>query len=508
MKFRSKKKFKAWVTTLISSAFIAVPSFMFLTPNNNLSSNATHLESAKYIEENLDFFKKEINNNYSTKFNPSYIEYKNVFNLYGEENKSVSYLDFNSTNGYLILGDNLELLDISLDLELSYLKNTNKEISYSRDFGFLYYENDKWNQFNENYSLEKSQRLQKLDGSNDNEQFDPNDIVSVNQNYTTFLINGDGPPEKPSTETGHIIGKPFGPGYIINEYKYLEKHHGKNYFFYDDHYLRYWEYTVQDDFSVYRNNLTGSGEGNCLLTSLYLTLKYMHETNQIKFENVWVDSDHSITGVGQWQSVFDNYYFIPEKEENSLYNDLINKDWFLVDKGKNTLVEVNNNEQKEYDRVEIPFLYSKIREVAKQFGYTHESSIITPIFVETITKTVVNRYSKSKKNFFQRQTNIGFSIDFNSFFVKPIKNNTPVMWNFFHEQFGVPHSIVVTGYKRYVIKQKVLLFYTNSFVNLLMVNDNHNDFETWFDISHIKLDALWGLVNIDLNLGVSLTINK
>ena len=134
--------------------------------------------------------------------------------------------------------------------------------------------------------------------------------------------------------------------------------------------------------------------------------------------------------------------------------------------------------------------------------------MVTPIFVETITKTVVNRYSKSKKNFFQRQTNIGFSIDFNSCFVKPIKNNIPVLWNFFHEQFGVPHSIVVTGYKRYVRKQKVLLFYTNSFVNLLMVNDNHNDFETWCDISHIKLDPLWGLMNIDINLGVSLTINK
>lgn len=234
-----------FINSLIVGLVISLIGTYTTYQNQNNIEPSDYYVGASYIEDHLEDFVGNVNQELCTsdsKFYCNYIENKIVVNVLDDENYSEGILlDFDESNGYLLLTDNFNILNFELNGESPFKGIVATEYYYSIYGGYFY----------------------KLDG----------EIISVKQN-----ANNEREIFDETKERKHIDGQlddKTGNGCIYDPDTYIQSYYGNSYKLVASKSLLMKRYD-QFDLSCYIFN--DYSEGNCGLVSAYHVLQFLQKS--------------------------------------------------------------------------------------------------------------------------------------------------------------------------------------------------------------------------------------
>ncbi len=231
-----------------------------------------------------------------------------------------------------------------------------------------------------------------------------------------------------------------GSGMIRNSDDYIHDRYGNDFYLDTDKRLRNYENVQQKNYSLYYDK-NGVGEGNCTLSAMFGIMRYLRD-------NKGMSSLPSET-------------MVAHPEDDSFYDDLIGNGY-------------TTRENKDF-----PLLYETIREAAKGFGYTCESSAWTSINMANVYMNAMNK-SGYYTNVFYRYAYLVLTWSYESQVIREINYGYPTMWNTAIGQYDA-HSMVVNGYRIYAKIRKIWFFTLKEQKVLASLNDNWGDTDVYMD---------------------------
>ncbi|MDE5949938.1 MAG: C10 family peptidase, partial [Malacoplasma sp.] len=239
--------------------------------------------------------------------------------------------------------------------------------------------------------------------------------------------------------------KKLGSGQIEKPNDYIKDRYGLGYRVNNEVILSGFQNVIQNDYSIYWNRKTQTGEGNCALSSMFGVMRYFRDyksTKKLPYGNIVINPE--------------NDYF---------YNSVI-RDYYINENIKNN----------------IPKIYARIRENAKKYGYTTEASILSSLNMANIFTNTMRDFGYKTK-IFQKYANMVLFWSFWSQVKTEIDAGYPTIWNPIISQYGQPHSLVVKGYRQYYKEKSFWFFNWREYKNLMVVSDNWDKKDLYFDLT-------------------------
>ncbi len=231
-----------------------------------------------------------------------------------------------------------------------------------------------------------------------------------------------------------------GSGMIRNSDDYIHDRYGTDFYLEKDKRLRNYENVQQNTYSLYYDE-NGVGEGSCTLSAMFGIMQYLR--------------DH------KGMSKLPSETIVAHPENDSFYDD-------LIEKGYTTK-----------DRKNFPLLYETIRDAAKDFGYTSESTAWTSINMANIYMNTMNKLGYDN-NIFCRYAYLVLTWSYESQVIREIDYGYPTMWNTARGQYDA-HSMVVDGYRIYTKVRKIWFFTLKEQKLLASLNDNWGKTDVYMD---------------------------
>ncbi len=235
-----------------------------------------------------------------------------------------------------------------------------------------------------------------------------------------------------------------GSGMISNSDDYIHDRYGNDFNLEKEKRLNY-KNVIQNKYSFYAKN--GLSEGNCTLSAMFGIMQYLRDNK------------------GMTKLPSENVMVYPE--DDSFHEDLIEQGYTA-------------------DKKDVPLLYETIRDDAKDFGYTCESTAWTSINMANIYMNVMNKLGYDT-NVFNRYAYLVLTWSYKSQVINDIDLGYPTMWNTARGQYGA-HSMVVNGYKIYTKVNKIWFFTWKEQKLLASLNDNWHNEDYYMDCDAFRRD--------------------
>lgn len=431
----------------IKKIFVFISGVSFLIIPNVLASSNENIDSnpisvANYISSNVSQIVSEYNSTseLDTLWNATSVEFENdiVINENGNETNGI-FIDFDADNGYMVVGENYIIYDITTSGENPYLELECDKYYYYTSVGYC-------------YSKEK-------------------EIFSINsENNTTIDFFNENVEEQ-----RHYDGQDTnvtGCGNIENTDAYVMDKYGSGYTIYRSNSLNMTGYLQSNlscytEHSVKNNILYDISEGNCWMVSAYNVLQYMQE-------NYW----------GRMPSNTGDISYDPKVLEPNLYYRYFdsngnNKTKLLTYNNGNSSIHKYELNSKRY----ISELYSEIRQFANaEYKTTDGKSIFA---TNNIIRTMASRYNY--RAITKTYVNWGANADY---VTTKIDENLPFLWSTSNDTYG-SHTMAVCGYKYYVRTKKFLFMKHKTYKLFYELRDGHNAGTRYYDISgHVGFSAI------------------
>lgn len=405
-------------------AFLSVLSFGFLQNANQSDLESDCRSVANFLEKNLNSFVHFINKDYDgikNSFACESIEKK--YTVYVENNGVVSeaiLLDFDNSNGYLLLADDYQILDFS---------PTGKS-----PFDGIYAERYKFSPYGGFY-YELNGRLCYLNGD---VSFDLSSASGGRQHY-------DG------QEDGiHGCGKIKAPDTYINNC------YGGSYHLVSSNSLSITRFK-QDTLSCYfmtsesNGGTSYTGEGNCGLVAGYHAMQCLQGTK-------W----HNMPSVNE-RCLYDPYIYEPN-EYFKRFDITGNPKYENVVKQDNDILE------------NWPVLYKETRMYC-----VNEFNRCQNFTVNQVSATIEHIASDYGYNVDAREDPLyKFSLDKG---IGEIDNRKPLVFYTYEDETYGSHFVAVNGYRKYEERKKVWFFDVVNTVILYEIADGHSNYARYYDMS-------------------------
>jgi hypothetical protein len=317
------------LTALLVSSIseLSKVSIIVTATNETISSK----DAAEILCNNFDDFRLSINDQYS--FDGNYCE--RFITVYSVNEEVYTLVDFNGSNGYILIGDNMQSYDFKFEGEFNFSDENEQKIVFSN--GLYYYPNL---------------------ASND---LGINDADLKSSAFIGQELNGYGGITEPND-------------YVVDRYdsKYLLKK-------FDSFNITP---NLQSDYNIYVSP-TGNSEQNCTIVAAYTALSYIRSTKFINIPNISVSYTPSIQ-----ESNLYNLYVNQKNYTSVKYNHVFNN---LFVQLRNRAINRGYNP---YNGMNIGDTSGIIEDVSGSYGYSIDGVELinyTPNF-----STVISQISLDK----------------------------------------------------------------------------------------------------------------
>ena len=344
---------------------------------------------ANYIKNNFNLFAQKYNAISSEKLSASYIEKSFKIDIIDHDGKKDGYfLDFDSTNGYMILGDEYLIYDFALNGESPYKNLKCETYCFSTISGYLYLKDGKYinvdsdKNITENYLDNITFNSKKYDGQ---DQSGCGNISNINK---------------------YIIDK-YGSGWESYDNKSLTMATGK--------YTTQTRLSCYIDYSYNGESLYSSSEGNCWLVSAYNVLQSLADATGSYKDKVDKYKEDSLKS--SMPNINNIITYNPKIMENSLYKKVYD------DNGNNISGIIKSASGKTHYKTVLvnttyPKLYTDVRKyVYKNFRKVNGGTVYN-------TAKIINEIGKQYGYNFKAKGTIAAGL-YSSSGITAINNNLP-----------------------------------------------------------------------------------
>lgn len=385
----------------------------------------TSNETVQFIDSNIFTMAEMYNSQNEIKFLGDQIEKSLVVFVLGK-GCYATYIDFNDANGYMVLDENNNLYEFSVDGDLEYLKNLSFAF-YSEEKGFEYYD----------------------------EEIGSLSLFVLPIEDETY--SGDIQPVTTGTEVIYAGQDKAGDGYIYDLDAYVANRYPK-YSYHSSYSVSNYLNVSQWDTSIYLKNFTQNGtpyvatEGNCTLNATYSVL------------NSWRQQ-----GLCPLLPVNTIRYNAVEREPK--HQAFLSAGWSVNDRVLVSTSALHTYGNKAIDNV--PQLYADVRQVVyereDEYGYQLEG-IDLGLFNNKIAYLM--RFTLSKYSYFPKISNFGDDYPAIEFFF--IQNGMAQMLIVSNSSSYGNHAMGCYGYAKYTYKTGWWIFSSTKNAYFLKVDDGHS----------------------------------
>ena len=350
------------------------------------------------------------------------------------------FLDFDSDNGYAVVGNDYELLDIATEGYSPFHNLKCDSLFYSVTTGYYY--------------LLGYEYLSVNADNNSDDNFFYNNLNT--QHY-------DGQ-EKDKT----------GCGKIEDTDKYVNSRYGSGWSKGKSCSLHMQGYS-QSNLSCYRHNkidgntISPYSEGNCWVVSAYTVLQYLADTK-------WTNMPSNLT--------YTNYY--PISSEPNIYS------LYYDQNGNNISKTINNNGLCAYEyelknnSLWCPELYTDVRKhINDKYKKCNSGTIYeTSEIIEYVANQYGYHVDAKEHVFWPMYVNEG---------IKKLDSGSPLLWSTSNCTYN-SHTMAVCGYKYYSKTTGWWIFKTTQYKVFYEIRDGHTELPRFFDMTgHVGFGAIISL---------------
>lgn len=416
-----------------------IPQFKQHNDGNTLNIELTDKqEIVSFIEQNLSKLSLEYNKHFNQKWNPTSVENKcNItINDGGSETTGI-FLDFNSNNGYAVIGDNLILYDIQTAGESPFLGIASSSYFYSNSYGYYYL----------------------MDG----------DYVSVNK-----FANKNNDFESAQLTGSHYLGQPAeskgcgdidDPSLYVND-KYgtgwtLEKSKSLNMDGYTQLELScYLKHKIEKDKATSTETVGVYSEGNCWFVSAYNVIRFLQQRRWLSMPSKSIKAIYtpSSSEPNLYSKFYDEYGYNKSKKlyynnkSSWVYERYLSRPTFDFEQLYIDVRQLLNEKYKKVDGGTINETSAVIERIAKKYGYTvdaQENTAWAP-FIDSVTQN--------------------------------IDSLVPFLWSTSCDTYG-SHTMAVCGYRYYSRTTGWWIFKSKESKVFYEIRDGWSNSPKYFDIS-------------------------